>query len=315
MRTQLLANAVASVLFVLAAVSTVQAASDADANPVLASGKGVEITRTDLEHELRLIPAERRQEILDDPGAAQDLVNQMYFRGRMAVLAEELGYTEEPLVQARMQRLQERLFRELVPRRHVEKMELPDFTEAARTYYENHLDEFVPEEEVNAAHILLRAPDAEDKERRRAEAEELLRQIEEGASFSEMAQEHGEDGTRRLGGDLGFFSREKMVEEFSDAVFAMEPGEVELVETRFGFHLVEFRERRGGEPEPFEAVEEDIKERLRQEYIEEELTSYLTSVASPADAEMDEEAIRSTLENARGELDREATDSAAPAGD
>lgn len=267
------------------------------------------VTRTDLKNELRLIPEDRRREVLDNPEAAQDLINQMYFRGRMAVLAEELGYTEEALVQARMQRLHGRLFRELVPRRHVEKMELPDFTEAARQYYENNSDEFVPKEEVNAAHILLRAPDEADKERRRAEAQDLLQQLEDGASFSEMAQKHGEDGTRRIGGDLGFFSRENMVEEFSDAVFAMEPGDIELVESRFGFHLVEFRERRGGEPRPFDAVEEQIKERLRSEYIEEELTSYLTSVASPADAEMDEEAIRSTVEKAREELEGEADES------
>lgn len=285
--------------------------ADFDADHTLASGHGVEVTRQDLENELRLLPEDRRKEVLENPDAAQDLINQMYFRGRMAVLAEELGYTDEALVQARMKRLHERLFRELVPRRYVETIELPDLSEAAREFYDANPEEFMQREEVHAAHILLRAPDPEDKERRRDEAEGLLQKLNDGARFADLAREHGEDGSSQIGGDLGFFTRDRMVEEFSDAVFAMEPGDIDLVETRFGFHLVELRDRQGGEPRPFEDVEERIKDRLRAEYIEEELTSYLTSVASPRDAEIDTDAVIATVREAAEALDDESGDDGA----
>lgn len=278
-----------------------------EASPV-ASGHGVVIERSDLANELRILPEDQRRELLENPEAGRDLIHQMYFRGRMAVLAEELGYAEEDLVQAQLERLKERLYREIVPRRFVEQMELPDFSEAAREYYDSNLEEFMVEEERRASHILLRAPDEEQKERRREKAEELLAELHDGADFAEYAREYGEDGTSEIGGDLGYFKRGRMVEEFDEIAFAMEPGDIELIETRFGFHLVHLRDVEGGEPMPFEEVEERIKERLLGEYVEEELTSYLTSVASPRDAEIDDEAIAAVIESMRDELESQEPD-------
>ncbi|WP_018649199.1 MULTISPECIES: peptidylprolyl isomerase [unclassified Thioalkalivibrio] len=278
-----------------------------DADPV-ASGPGVVIERSDLANELRIIPEDQRRELLENPEVGRDLIHQMYFRGRMAVLAEELGYADEEIVQAQIKRLKERFYREIVPRRFVEQIELPDFSDAAREYYDANLDDFMVEEERRASHILLRAPDDERKERRREEAEELLAKLRDGADFAEVAQEHGEDGTRQIGGDLGYFKRGRMVEEFDEVVFGMEPGDVELLETRFGFHLVYLRDVEGGEPRAFEEVEERIKDRLRAEYVEEELTSYLTSVGSPRDAEIDDEAIVAVIESMREELEDQEPD-------
>ncbi|WP_026280572.1 peptidylprolyl isomerase [Thioalkalivibrio sp. ALE9] len=284
------------------------AVADTDETQPVAAGHGVVIERSDLANELRILPEDQRRELLENPEAGRDLIHQMYFRGRMAVLAEELGYADEAIVQAQLKRLQERLYREIVPRRFVDQMELPDFSDAAREYYDAHLDEFMVEEERRASHILLRAPDEDRKEQRRDEAQALLAELRDGADFGDYAREHGEDGTRQIGGDLGFFKRGRMVEEFDEVVFAMEPGDIELVETRFGYHLVHLRDIEGGEPRPFEAVEDRIKERLLAEYVEEELTSYLTSVASPRDAEIDEDAIVAVIESMRDELEAEDDD-------
>lgn len=278
-------------------------ASGTDASSPVASGHGVVIERSDLANELRIIPEDQRREILETPEAGRDLIHQMYFRGRMAVVAEEQGYTEEELVRAQIKRLKERLYREIVPRRFVEQLDLPDFAEAAREYYEANTDEFMVTEERRSAHILVRAPDDEDKARRRDHAEDLLEQAKAGADFAELAREHGEDGTREIGGDLGFSRRGRMVEEFDDVVFdEMEPGDIQLVETRFGFHIVHLRDIEGGAPREFDEVRERIEDRLRGEYVEEELTAYLTSLGSPRDAEIDEGAIRAVIDEMRAEL-------------
>ncbi len=97
--------------------------------------------------------------------------------------------------------------------------------------------------EVRASHILFRADDDTDEAKRkaRAQAQSVLDQIKAGASFAEMAKLHGTDGTAPQGGDLGWFAKNRMVKPFEEAVFSRStPGLLDqIVETQFGFHLIE----------------------------------------------------------------------------
>jgi hypothetical protein len=93
----------------------------------------------------------------------------------------------------------------------------------------------------------------------RAQAEDILAQIKDGASFEEMAREYGTDGTSAEGGDLGWFARGVMVPEFEEAVFSLGAGDLadELVQTQFGYHIVKVDDYRIGEdPMTGEEVEE-----------------------------------------------------------
>lgn len=84
----------------------------------------------------------------------------------------------------------------------------------------------------------------------RAEAGQILEKIRAGEDFATLAQQFGDDNTRTLGGDLGYFGRGRMVKEFEDAVFALEVGQVsEPVLTKFGFHIIKLEERKAGEAE------------------------------------------------------------------
>lgn len=80
----------------------------------------------------------------------------------------------------------------------------------------------------------------------RARAEEVLKKIEEGADFSEMAAKYGSDSTAQRGGDLGWFGKGDMVPQFETAAFALKKGELskELVETQFGYHILKTDDKR-----------------------------------------------------------------------
>lgn len=94
-------------------------------------------------------------------------------------------------------------------------------------------------EQARARHILL-AAEGEAAEERRAEAEALLAEIEAGADFAELARNRSDDTLSAVeGGDLGWAPRGVYVPEFNDAVFSMEAGEVRLVQTNFGWHIIE----------------------------------------------------------------------------
>jgi peptidyl-prolyl cis-trans isomerase D len=129
---------------------------------------------------------------------------------------------------------------------------------------------FTTKERVQARHILLNsAPDAaeEDKTAVRAAATALLERVTAGEDFAALAEEHSEDsasGTK--GGDLGFFTRGRMVKAFEEAAFSLSAGEVsDIVETQFGFHIIKVEAKEAEQARPLEEVAEEIREELMSE--------------------------------------------------
>lgn len=112
--------------------------------------------------------------------------------------------------------------------------------------------------EIKAQHILV-----EDEET----ANEVKKKLDEGGDFAELAKEYSTDGSAEQGGDLGYFSKGKMVPEFEETAFGMEPGEVsDPVQSQFGFHIIKVNDKREvEEPTKYEDVKEDIRRELLNE--------------------------------------------------
>jgi len=90
---------------------------------------------------------------------------------------------------------------------------------------------------VRASHILVKTE---------TEARELLEELKNGASFSKLAMERSLCPSKKRGGDLGFFTRGKMVKEFEKAAFALKKGDLsDVVKTQFGYHLIKVMDRKG----------------------------------------------------------------------
>lgn len=123
--------------------------------------------------------------------------------------------------------------------------------------YDANPDDYRKPEEVHARHILFKMPPdgtPEQKDAVRAQATDVLKQLEAGGDFAALAQKHSQDGTASSGGDLGWFGRARMVPQFEQAAFALEPGSLSnIVETQFGFHVIKVEEKR---PESVESVTE-----------------------------------------------------------
>lgn len=112
--------------------------------------------------------------------------------------------------------------------------------------------------EIKAQHILV-----EDEET----ANEVKKKLDEGGDFAELAKEYSTDGSAEQGGDLGYFSKGKMVPEFEEAAFSLEPGEVsDLVQSQHGFHIIKVNDKRQvEEPTKYEDVKDDIRRELLNE--------------------------------------------------
>ncbi|MFY9810259.1 peptidylprolyl isomerase [Aquabacterium sp.] len=142
--------------------------------------------------------------------------------------------------------------------------------ELRRSYKEN-IQRYSTPEERRASHILIKAEasaSADEKKAARAKAEQLLAQLQKNpAQFAELARKNSDDpGSGANGGDLDFFARGDMVKPFEDAAYGLKPGEISgLVESEFGFHIIQLTGVRGGETKPFEAVRAEIEDDARKQ--------------------------------------------------
>ena len=134
--------------------------------------------------------------------------------------------------------------------------------EEALAYFNKYPDNFSTFELVKASHIVIRPIDDNDpnmKAEARASAEDLLKQLKEGADFAELAMDNSEDATGVNGGDLGYFKRGDMEKPFETVAFSLEVGEIsDVVETSFGYHIIKVVDHKPKENATFEAVKDKL---------------------------------------------------------
>jgi peptidyl-prolyl cis-trans isomerase D len=143
--------------------------------------------------------------------------------------------------------------------------------EQARKFFEENPAQFQEPEQRRASHILIKVETGADttaKQAAKARAEQLLVEVRKApAKFAELARQHSQDpGSGAKGGELGAFSRDMMVKPFSDAVWAMKPGEIHgPVESQFGFHIIRLDGVIGGAKLGFAVVKDDIIKNMKQQ--------------------------------------------------
>ena len=149
------------------------------------------------------------------------------------------GYTEKGFENDIKEQL---MVMKLIEKEVKEKVQPPTEDEIKK-YYEDHKADMKQEDQVKARHILVRVDDKADLKTQTAalkKIQEAQDKIKKGADFAATAKEYSEDpGSKDNGGDLGFFTKETMVPEFSKAAFALKVGQVsDVVKTPFGYHLI-----------------------------------------------------------------------------
>ena len=149
-----------------------------------------------------------------------------------------------------------------------------------KAYYDEHPNLFMKPEQVRARHILIKRDDMMD-DAKAVEAREKLLEIREklqkGEDFAALAAKHSQGPSAKTGGDLGFFGKGQMVKPFEEKAFSLEPGEIsDVVETRFGYHLIKVEEKKPGIKIPYTEVDEKIEKHLNAIKLRKEISRYVT---------------------------------------
>jgi peptidyl-prolyl cis-trans isomerase C len=123
--------------------------------------------------------------------------------------------------------------------------------EAMKKVYDEAAKQITGEQEVRARHILVETED---------EAKAIKAELDKGADFAELAKKKSKDPGASDGGDLGFFTKEQMVPEFSAVAFSLEPGKIsDPVKSQFGWHIIKVEEKRNRKAPDFDQVKGQIE--------------------------------------------------------
>ena len=168
----------------------------------------------------------------------------------------------------------------------------PTVTDAdAEKFYKQNPDQFQQPEQVRASHILIKvATDAKPEvvvEKEKA-AQAVLKRVKGGEDFGKVAQEVSEDpGSKVKGGDLDFFTKDKMVPEFAEAAFALKKDEIsEPVRSDFGYHIIKLTDRKQPEVTPLAEVKPQLIAFLQRQKKQEEVSKVLESMRAAADVKV-----------------------------
>ena len=231
----------------------------APANPVVARVGTEVIHATDLLALARALPPSMQR--LPEATLYPILLTQAVDRVALSQLARKEGLDKDPQVASAMKIAAEAALQNAL----LTKVVAPQVTPAeVRAAYEKEYAGKPGPEEVHARHILVKT---------KAEAEAIIAELNKGASFSKLAQKDSIDGSAPQGGDLGFFTKDKMVAPFADAAFALKPGQwtEKPVHTQFGWHVIKVIARRRQPAPTYTQVADQIRQKMIAKAVQDEV--------------------------------------------
>jgi peptidyl-prolyl cis-trans isomerase C len=196
----------------------------------------------------------------------------------------DMGLTEAEL-KSRIEK--EQSIRQWIEKNFSDKITISE--EEMKAYYDGHPEMFIQPESVRARHILIKVdPKGGDKEKAaaRKKIEEIQKKLKNGGDFEALAKEFSDDPSRDRGGDLGYFTKGRMVKPFEEAAFSLQVGQVSgIVETTYGYHLIMVVDRKPEGKTSYEDAKQRIQQVLKNEMLRTQLRAHIDELKAKADIE------------------------------
>jgi peptidyl-prolyl cis-trans isomerase D len=153
-------------------------------------------------------------------------------------------------------------------------------------YFASHKADYSVPDQARSRHILIKVAagaDAKTDATAKAKAEGLVKQIQGGANFAELAAKNSDDpGSKDKGGELGFARRGMMVPEFDNAIFTQKIGDTKIVKSQFGYHIIQVEERQAAHSQPINEVLPTIQATLIRQKAAAAEANYAQALTSEA---------------------------------
>lgn len=241
------------------------ASADAD---VLAVVNGTKIMKNDVKEAMKQLPVDPKNEKEIINGVVNQMINEKLIdeETTKAKIADSEDFKK------RMDVIKTQLLRQIFLENQL-KDKISD--KAVKAEYEKFKNENKGKQEIHARHILV--PTEE-------EAKQVIKDLDAGKKFEELAAQRSSGPAAEKGGDLGYFVKDEMIPEFSDAAFKLKPGTYtkEPVKTQFGWHVIKVEDKRDRKVPSLDQVEAAIKNKLGMDAMK----SYIDGLRAKADIKM-----------------------------
>jgi peptidyl-prolyl cis-trans isomerase C len=252
----------------------------ADDDPIVARIETEVIRQSELKaliDEVRAQDNEKLKTVLERKQFLENIIEQKL----MAAEARRLGLDQKPHVKWRIQHMVDIILAQAYYAQ-LREGAVPSPDEMA-AYYQAHPEQFQAPEQVHVKHIIVATKEA---------AEKAMAELDTGRSFEAVAQEMNMDASQARGGDIGWYPRGRLVPEFENTAFALQKGDVsDIVQTRFGFHIIKLEDRRAASVRPFEEVEEAVRLQTIQAMAENQRKATIATLRKELDVEVFPEAM------------------------
>ena len=259
-------------------------------DPVLAKVGDYVIKKSDVERLIQYHTPENQKLIKDDPKQLETLVKRMLEVKVMADIARKEKFNQKPQIMEQLTYVVD----DFLSREYLANVVMKDFavTEAdLKGYYQKNQKSLGIPEQVRVRHILVKVEPnstAVERQKAKAKAQGLLDRLNQGESFEALAKTNSEDqSSRERGGDLGYITQGQMVKEFEDAAFYTNPGEIsDIVETRYGYHIIKVEEHLDARERSYEEAKELIQTRLTKQMRAYKIQEFINQALKQAGAEI-----------------------------
>ena len=257
-------------------------AKDSGKEKMLAQVGKYKLTLKEFNDQIRSLPPQLQMAVQRNPQLKKQLLDRWVQLTLMALEARKENFQEKPNVKKRIEDMTNALLAQEYMKVNIsDKAKVSD--KEIKDYYEKHKSEFMQPEQVRARHILIKVPAGADKTKlaeAKKKALDIRAKLIKGESFAKLAQKYSDDpGSKARGGDLGYFSKGRMVPEFEKAAFALKKGEISKpVKTTFGYHIIKVEDKKPARQRPFKEVKQEIRQKLlrqKQMKLRDELVSKL----------------------------------------
>jgi peptidyl-prolyl cis-trans isomerase C len=270
---------------------TIPLACAEDFNPIIGKSTVLTLRETDLERIMANQPAETRQQLEAKPELKAGMVRELLLKTAIATRARTEGFDRKPEIREQLAyAVDDLLTREYLSKVVVAGVKVPE--EDLSAYYKEHAKEFVVPASVKARHIFIQlaaSASADEREKARKKAEELLQRLNKGEDFAKLAAEASDDRESAThGGALGVIAPGKTNSpEFEQATLALKPGELSgVVTTPYGLHIIKAEESTAQRPATFAEVRAYIASTLQKEYEQKKTMEFIDKVIKESGVEV-----------------------------
>lgn len=284
----------------------------ASSGDVIVDKQGVGINKFDIDALLKPAPVKVQLEILKRKADLQEKLQELYIAKTVAAEVRSKPLTADE--QAQLDETLKMVYFNLKIKQ-LSEQNLPDFEPLAAVEYKANKEKYVEPEQVAVEHILLETRTKHSDKEALKLAKNIIAQLKKGADFGTLALKYSDDpSVKDNKGQLGFFSKGKMLKAFEDVSYKLKLHEIsEPVETKYGFHVLRKYDQKPKGIKEYAAVKDEIIAQIKNDYIHGRLTDFYEKTKVNNAMKIDEKALDAYIVEKTKQLEAEVKITPLPA--